>query len=99
MKPHIHAEFIKAWADGKEIQYRLHPEGDWIDAAWNPNWSPLAVYRIKPQPKSPGQILAESYSSVPFNKDWSLLNPVAKASWEILAKRFLEAYEAETAGE
>jgi hypothetical protein len=56
-KPHKHAELIKAWADGAEIEYRdttrdvslnpwrgLPPYGDW-DA------SPVFEYRIKPEPK------------------------------------------------
>lgn len=50
-KPHKHAEVIKAWADGAEIQRRaptdLYPE--WIDIAdpwWHGDWE----YRVKPQP-------------------------------------------------
>ena len=51
-KPHKHAKFIKAWADGAEIEYRTS------SSAWNPiisgwSWdSPLVFgYRIKPEPK------------------------------------------------
>lgn len=40
-----HAELIKAWADGAEIQY-FH-NGDWRDAH-NPDWVPSTQYRIKP---------------------------------------------------
>ena len=51
-KPHKHAELIKAWADGAEIEYRdrhntwtlLPQQGDWDD---HPNFE----YRIKPEPK------------------------------------------------
>ena len=56
-KPHKHAELIKAWADGAEIEYRdrcsniqvnawspLPPQGDWDD-------HPDFEYRIKPEPK------------------------------------------------
>lgn len=46
--PHIHAEVIKAWADGKPIESRL----DW-DEPWyyvqNPIWNPGQEYRVKPE--------------------------------------------------
>lgn len=52
MKPHKHAELIKAWADGAEIE-RL-----WIgthERAWlidnEPDWNEFDEYRIKPEPK------------------------------------------------
>jgi len=46
--PHIHAELIKAWADGAEIET--------IDCnVWGtcntPMWFPECEYRIKPEPK------------------------------------------------
>ena len=44
--PHKHAELIKAWADGAEIQYRFHT--CWIDTE-NPVWNPDFDYRIKPK--------------------------------------------------
>lgn len=48
MKPHKHAELIKAWADGAEIEVKSKLCG-WtvID---NPTWG-CGEYRIKPQPK------------------------------------------------
>ena len=49
MKPHKHAELIKAWADGAEIQvYKPHWD-EWHDCLvplWDSN-----EYRIKPEPK------------------------------------------------
>ena len=58
MKPHKHAELIKAWADGAEIQYRYYmhtsSKGD-IHSEWmneeNPDWNLDREYRIKPEPK------------------------------------------------
>ncbi len=47
-KPHKHAELIKAWADGAEIE--------WFDG-WHwgvvrlPTWEENAIYRIKQEPK------------------------------------------------
>ena len=50
MKPHPHAELIKAWADGAEIQTLVTPEWGWEDVK-NPRWDENNTYRIKPQPK------------------------------------------------
>jgi hypothetical protein len=46
--PHIHADVIKAWADGETIQYWRAPYG-WEDTSGNdPAWCPDAKYRVKP---------------------------------------------------
>ena len=48
---HPHAELIKAWADGAEIQV-FHPNLDtWDDCTYNPSWMVNIKYRIKPEPK------------------------------------------------
>jgi len=49
--PHKHAELIKAWADGAEIEEQ-HLKKDWApftDGHWmeSDSWN----YRIKPEPK------------------------------------------------
>lgn len=53
MKPHKHAEVIKAWADGATIEYRneiSHP--CWTDMPiCSPNWHEDFEYRVKPEPK------------------------------------------------
>ena len=49
-KPHKHAELIKAWADGAQIQFQSLRTFEWHDAA-NPNWNTDYEYRIKPDPK------------------------------------------------
>jgi hypothetical protein len=48
MKPHKHAELIKAWADGAEIEFQ-DSEGVW--GVGIPKWNPDAEYRIKPERK------------------------------------------------
>ena len=54
MKPHKHAELIKAWADGAEIEAKLvekRKETAWelcLDPWWN---DPAFEYRIKPEQK------------------------------------------------
>lgn len=48
MKPHKHAELIKAWADGAEIEVKHPANGSWFDAK-PPCWDTDYEYRIKPQ--------------------------------------------------
>ena len=54
MKPHKHAELIKAWADGTEIEWVYATQGDgtklWA-AIPHPVWYESHEYRIKPEPK------------------------------------------------
>ena len=47
--PHKHADVIKSWADGADIQ-SLNIDNTWDDVKY-PVWNPLAKYRIKPEPK------------------------------------------------
>ena len=51
-KPHIHAEIIKAWADGAEIEFldTASAEPFWREAN-RPSWSVHTEYRVKPMPK------------------------------------------------
>lgn len=50
--PHKHAELIKAWADGAEIEYRDR-HNDWVSLPRCGDWDahPDFEYRIKPEPK------------------------------------------------
>jgi hypothetical protein len=51
MKPHKHAELVKAWADGAVIQqYKPHLD-EWHDTSPYPVWDERVEYRIKPEPK------------------------------------------------
>ena len=55
MKPHKHAELIKAWADGAEIQSKGLIGSPTYTPVWeddkNPRWSEYYEYRIKPEPR------------------------------------------------
>ena len=46
MKPHRHAELIKAWADGAQIEYLCG--GQWYEV-FTPSWE-YDGYRVKPKP-------------------------------------------------
>ena len=45
--PHVHAEAIKAWADGYEIERFLESGNYWYTTDF-PAWDVAAQYRIKP---------------------------------------------------
>lgn len=45
-EPHRHAEIIKAWADGAEIEFRY--EGSYWATTKNPTWRACFEYRVKP---------------------------------------------------
>ena len=45
-----HAELIKKWADGAEIQYKSKADGEWCDHS-DTEWDEDYEYRIKPEPK------------------------------------------------
>jgi hypothetical protein len=51
MKPHKHAELIKAWADGATIERLWNDYNDRV-SSWlidnEPDWSEFEEYRIKP---------------------------------------------------
>lgn len=53
-KPHKHAEFICAKANGAEIQERIAGSSNWLNML-SGDWefSPNCEYRIKPEPKYP----------------------------------------------
>jgi len=53
--PHKHAELIKAWADGAEIEYKDEPFRKWTLLPY-PHFNSDGEYRIKPEPK-PDKIL------------------------------------------
>ena len=47
MQARIHAEMIKAWADGYEIEVLIPERGEWFFVA-NPEWYEDMEYRVKP---------------------------------------------------
>ena len=50
--PHKHADMIKAWADGANIEFRSSPECTWRDLrSETPSWLTTTEYRVKPEPK------------------------------------------------
>ncbi len=50
-QPHKHAELIKAWADGAEIEYFNGYQWEKWSVNASPSWYENNEYRIKPEPK------------------------------------------------
>lgn len=54
-KPHVHADIIKAWADGAIIERAVYGELSGELLRWeeqkHPYWIEDAVYRVKPETK------------------------------------------------
>lgn len=76
MRPHRHAELIKAWADGAEIEWQAS-NGKWM-LDKEPNWSyPDGRYRIKPEPK-PDVIAYTTY------EHWAE-GQTARTNWQIIS--------------
>ena len=48
--PHKHADLIKAWADGAEIEFRWYCLDEW-KIITNPRWDQDCEYRINPKPR------------------------------------------------
>ena len=61
MKPHKHAELIKAWADGATVQSWIEHTGKWEDNQ-RPLWLEEVEYRIKQQNLSVAYIVDHKYS-------------------------------------
>lgn len=58
--PHKHAEVIKAWADGQQIEQKRPSDPQWETIGDWPGWNELWSYRIKPAaPKWPLTTLPE----------------------------------------
>jgi hypothetical protein len=50
---HKHADLIKQWADGAQIQWFHDHYGIWQDIVSSPYWMDGVQYRIKPEEKQP----------------------------------------------
>ena len=68
MKPHKHAELIKAWADGAEIEQACRNGiGEILWCPFKGVWQEYYEYRIKPEPK-PDVVMETVLKLEPFPK-------------------------------
>ena len=69
MKPHKHAELIKAWADGATIERKWGNYVENNEPCWfvddDPSWMIHVEYRIKPEPKPDINLYLKYYMDRP----------------------------------
>lgn len=70
MKPHKHAELIKAWADGARIEVKV---GHWVEVN-HPDWSIHCEYRIFKEPDIVEEWYVESKRVVYFDAKSAIKN-------------------------
>ena len=67
-KPHKHADLIKAWADGAEVEYLDAGSASFWRSVTSPRWDGQGSYRIKPEPKPDvvryGMVVDNRYGSL-----------------------------------
>lgn len=89
-KPHVHAELIKAWADGAIIE-RYNPYKQCWYVCY-PLWEPDEAFRIQPPKKSPGQIAEEAYyKAACCTPGWQHLPADLKKYWEAAAQAVIDS--------
>lgn len=72
--PHMHAEAIKAWADGHPVQFRTKFGEAWLDVTGDPIWRTDFAYRIKPTEDDELTVFAHvnySNDTVHIIREWS----------------------------
>jgi len=70
-KPHVHAEVIRAYADGAEIEYFLKLEGRWETINY-PSFLENQLYRVKPEITAFSIYAAAAYPQ--YKGEWSSYN-------------------------
>ena len=88
---------IKAFSEGKAVECRRTPGESWTEfknGEAGPSWVDYVEYRVKPEPKTPGQILYEAGGNTV--SPWSGRDPACQSVWERVAANFLKEYEAQT---
>ena len=94
MKPHKHAELIKQWADGAEIQIYKDNLDKWTDIT-TPSWDKFRVYRVKPKVKWTPKYKLEAYEYKNIHPKPALeknnLSDDIKKYWKLT--KFVEEFE------
>jgi len=70
MKPHKHAELIKAWADGAKIQWKNKVDGYWEECYFTPYWKDDCEYRLKPTLKELCVLTDDEIINIADTYDW-----------------------------
>lgn len=81
---HKHADVIKAWADGAQVQWKKGPV--WEDTpqpAWSNDWE----YRVKPTPIPLWQVARDAWQCDDF------MRMITEKRWQSVADAVIKAYK------
>ena len=76
---HKHAELIKAWADGAEIEFWSKGLEKWV-ADLKPDWLTVCEYRVKPKPKPDVVLYAYSSDYYAYSSDYNGMTHIRLAT-------------------
>ena len=93
--PHKHAEVIKAFADGKLIEYKNRYDGQWRAICESPLFMVDGEYRVKPEvaklkwehKEFDGDRLRQAYNSILGDSMWNSFNRSANKAVEIALEK------------
>ena len=92
-KPHKHAELIKAWADGAQIERYFEATDEWVHHK-TPAWSESSVYRVKPKVKWTPEYTLVASEYLNDNQSYSDYNDISadvRNYWKLI--KFIEDFE------
>ena len=92
-KPHKHAELIKQWADGAQIERYFEATDKWVHHK-TPAWSESSVYRVKPKVKWTPEYTLVASEYLNDNQSYSDYNDISadvRNYWKLI--KFVEEFE------
>lgn len=92
-KPHKHAELIKQWADGAQIERYFEATDEWVHHK-TPAWSESSVYRVKPKVKWTPEYTLVASEYLNDNQSYSDYNDISadvRNYWKLI--KFVEEFE------
>ena len=87
-KPHKHAELIKQWADGAEIEWYSYFTEEWYDVSLSPAWDDDIEFRVKPKWKPRYELITAYADGIPM----SVVVHKAVCNYNII-QQFVEEFE------
>ena len=92
-KPHKHAELIKAWADGAEIECHYKSLNKWY-VVNDPAWSGDFEFRVKPKAKWTPEytlVASEYLGNNPSHSDYNDISADVRNYWKLI--KFVEEFD------
>ena len=91
MKPHKHAELIKQWADGAEIECHYKSLNKWY-VVNDPAWCGDFEFRVKPKWTPEYTLVASEYlGDNPSHSDYNDISADVRNYWKLI--KFVEEFD------